>query len=265
MVEFSRRANSAVLVLRAPTMVSRRPGRIWAASARVRARSSTSPAHSGSRDDLSHGCHIRSEQCHHDAHVGPLLQRRCRLSSWKTSNEERPCSSSVVRVWGAVCVLARGPVKLAKSCETAVHRATAFPGTRLGHERREGPGCLDARATFRHFYLVDARLDPAKFAGLAGCDAHVIRNAGGRASDDAIGHELQTSWHTGVLRHPPHRLRYELADHPGPAAVHAWTMSHTSAITPLVPKSIPVHGYIYDVAHGKLTEVEGVRAGGASA
>ena len=34
---------------------------------------------------------------------------------------------------------------------------------------------------------------------------------------------------------------------------------------PLVPKSIPVHGYIYDVAHGKLTEVEGVRAGGASA
>jgi carbonic anhydrase len=36
------------------------------------------------------------------------------------------------------------------------------------------------------FTCMDARLDPAKFAGLAEGDAHVIRNAGGRASDDAI-------------------------------------------------------------------------------
>lgn len=33
---------------------------------------------------------------------------------------------------------------------------------------------------------MDARLDPAKYAGLAEGDAHVIRNAGGRAGDDAI-------------------------------------------------------------------------------
>jgi carbonic anhydrase len=33
---------------------------------------------------------------------------------------------------------------------------------------------------------MDARLDPAQFAGLGEGDAHVIRNAGGRASDDAI-------------------------------------------------------------------------------
>ncbi len=33
---------------------------------------------------------------------------------------------------------------------------------------------------------MDARLDPAQYAGLAEGDAHVIRNAGGRASDDAI-------------------------------------------------------------------------------
>jgi carbonic anhydrase len=33
---------------------------------------------------------------------------------------------------------------------------------------------------------MDARLDPAKYAGLAEGDAHVIRNAGGRATDDAI-------------------------------------------------------------------------------
>ena len=33
---------------------------------------------------------------------------------------------------------------------------------------------------------MDARLDPAKYAGLAEGDAHVIRNAGGRVTDDAI-------------------------------------------------------------------------------
>lgn len=41
----------------------------------------------------------------------------------------------------------------------------------------------------RHFAILtcmDARLDPAKFAGLSEGDAHVIRNAGGRASEDAI-------------------------------------------------------------------------------
>jgi carbonic anhydrase len=41
----------------------------------------------------------------------------------------------------------------------------------------------------RHFAILtcmDARLDPAKYAGLAEGDAHVIRNASGRASDDAI-------------------------------------------------------------------------------
>ncbi len=38
----------------------------------------------------------------------------------------------------------------------------------------------------QHFAILtcmDARLDPAKYAGLAEGDAHVIRNAGGRASD----------------------------------------------------------------------------------
>src|SRR5258708_4206199 len=41
----------------------------------------------------------------------------------------------------------------------------------------------------RHFAILtcmDARLDPSKFAGLAEGDAHVIRNAGGRATEDAI-------------------------------------------------------------------------------
>ncbi len=40
--------------------------------------------------------------------------------------------------------------------------------------------------SFAILTCMDARLDPAKYAGLAEGDAQVIRNAGGRASDDAI-------------------------------------------------------------------------------
>lgn len=45
---------------------------------------------------------------------------------------------------------------------------------------------LPPKRRFAILTCMDARLDPAKFAGLAEGDAHVIRNAGGRASDDAI-------------------------------------------------------------------------------
>lgn len=41
----------------------------------------------------------------------------------------------------------------------------------------------------KHFAILtcmDARMDPHKFAGLSDGEAHVIRNAGGRATDDAI-------------------------------------------------------------------------------
>jgi carbonic anhydrase len=41
----------------------------------------------------------------------------------------------------------------------------------------------------RHFAILtcmDARLDPAKYAGLREGDAHVVRNAGGRVTEDAI-------------------------------------------------------------------------------
>jgi len=53
---------------------------------------------------------------------------------------------------------------------------------------------------------MDARLDPAKYAGLAEGDAHVIRNAGGRASDDAIrslviSHKLLGTAETFVVHH----------------------------------------------------------------
>ena len=50
----------------------------------------------------------------------------------------------------------------------------------------KGSLAMPPRRSFAILTCMDARLDPAKYAGLAEGDAHVIRNAGGRASDDAI-------------------------------------------------------------------------------
>lgn len=49
-----------------------------------------------------------------------------------------------------------------------------------------GELALPPARRFAILTCMDARLDPAKYAGLSEGDAHVIRNAGGRASDDAI-------------------------------------------------------------------------------
>jgi carbonic anhydrase len=68
---------------------------------------------------------------------------------------------------------------------------------------------------------MDARLDPAKFAGLVEGDAHVVRNAGGRASDDAIrslviSHKLLGTKEWFVIHHTDCGMEYfkddELAD-----------------------------------------------------
>src|ERR1700719_5267958 len=53
---------------------------------------------------------------------------------------------------------------------------------------------------------MDARLDPAKYAGLSEGDAHALRNAGGRASDDAIrslviSHKLLGTHEWFVIHH----------------------------------------------------------------
>ncbi len=49
-----------------------------------------------------------------------------------------------------------------------------------------GKLALPPARRFAILTCMDARLDPAAYAGLSEGDAHVIRNAGGRASDDAI-------------------------------------------------------------------------------
>jgi carbonic anhydrase len=51
---------------------------------------------------------------------------------------------------------------------------------------KKGDLALPPARGFAILTCMDARLDPAKYAGLAEGDAHVIRNAGGRATDDAI-------------------------------------------------------------------------------
>jgi carbonic anhydrase len=154
---------------------------------------------------------------------------------------------------------------------------------------------------------MDARLDPAKYAGLAEGDAHVIRNAGGRASDDAIrslviSYKLLGTKEFFVIHHTNcgmefftnEVIRGLLANSLETAALTAEGFKdvgkgpgsreaefiewHTIAnqkqaviddvvrirTHPLVPKSIPIYGYIYDVKTGKLVEVEGASAAGAA-
>jgi len=145
---------------------------------------------------------------------------------------------------------------------------------------------------------MDARIDPAKLAGLAEGDAHVIRNAGGRASDDAIrslviSYKLLGTREWFVIHHTncgmelftDEIMRDLLArslatashdgarwnDPGGGGGSHAgdfidWLtikdLAGSVAIDverirqhPLVPRTIPIHGYIYEVTTGRLIEV----------
>jgi carbonic anhydrase len=153
----------------------------------------------------------------------------------------------------------------------------------------------------RHFTILtcmDARLDPAKFAGLAEGDAHVIRNAGGRASDDAIrslviSYKLLGTKEWFVIHHTDcgmetftdQIMRGLLASSLKTASIdkNGWRDSGDGSGStegefidwltigdqaksvcadverirshPLVPSSIPIYGYLYDVKSGRLIEV----------
>ncbi len=70
----------------------------------------------------------------------------------------------------------------------------------------KGNLALPPARQFAILTCMDARLDPAKYAGLAEGDAHVIRNAGGRATDDAIrslviSHKLLGTHEWFVIHH----------------------------------------------------------------
>jgi carbonic anhydrase len=154
---------------------------------------------------------------------------------------------------------------------------------------------------------MDARLDPAKYSGLAVGDAHVIRNAGGRASDDAIrslviSYKLLRTREFFVVHHTDWGMQFftndvirdllassletaeltpqgfrDVGAGPGSRAgefIEWLTVKDSRQAVlddvarirnhPLIPKSIPVHGHIYDVKSGKLLEVEGAKTLGAA-
>jgi carbonic anhydrase len=162
----------------------------------------------------------------------------------------------------------------------------------------------------RHFAVLtcmDARLDPAKFAGLSEGDAHVIRNAGGRASDDAIrslviSYKLLGTAEFFVIHHTDCGMEFfsnevirgllgnsletaalgadgfqDVGKGPGSTAGEfiEWLTikDQRQAVVddvvrirthPLVPKSIPIYGYVYDVKSGKLLEIEAASKAGAA-
>ena len=79
----------------------------------------------------------------------------------------------------------------------------------------ELPGILEANRAFAALFdrgsleippakpvlaitCIDARLDPERMLGFGIGDAHVIRNAGGRVTDDAIRSALISSWLLGT-------------------------------------------------------------------
>ena len=127
---------------------------------------------------------------------------------------------------------------------------------------------------------MDARLDPAKALGLAEGDAHVIRNAGGRASDDAlrslvISQQLLGTREVLVVHHTDcgmmaftneqlrDRLRRDLnADASavdflpfGELEASVREDVETIRSSPLIPGDIAVRGFVYDVRTGRLREV----------
>ena len=129
--------------------------------------------------------------------------------------------------------------------------------------------CMDSRILFEHCL------------GLQPGDAHMIRNAGGIATDDALRslivshHLLDTQEfiiinHTdcGLLKVKEYELRAELAEKMGvvasePAHFHAFDdleanvrqQMHRVKSHPWIPKHIPVRGFVYDVKTGRLKEV----------
>ncbi len=127
---------------------------------------------------------------------------------------------------------------------------------------------------------MDARIDPLAALGLELGDAHVIRNAGGRASGDALrslvisAHLLGTR-EVAVVHHTDcgmrtftneelrERLRRELGVDVSDLDFLPFTDLEESVredvarirASPLLPPGIQVRGFVYDVRDGSLREV----------
>ncbi len=127
---------------------------------------------------------------------------------------------------------------------------------------------------------MDARLTVEDFLGLETGDAHIIRNAGGIATDDAIrsliiSHELLGTNeflvvnHTdcGMLTFKDEDLRRKLKEKYKADAgkVNFYSFNDLSdnvkqqvkriKTTPFIPREIPVHGFVYHVENGSLEKI----------
>lgn len=129
---------------------------------------------------------------------------------------------------------------------------------------------------------MDARVEPLRVLGLELGDAHVIRNGGGRASDDALrslalGRALLGIELALVIHHTDCRLRgvdaptlrealtaagadvptaIDLLPLPGDIAAGVREDVARIRDSPLIPPGLAVHGLIYDVRTGRLNEIE---------
>jgi carbonic anhydrase len=126
---------------------------------------------------------------------------------------------------------------------------------------------------------MDARIDPLRLLGLQPGDAHVIRNAGGLVTDDALRSLVISHWelgtqealviaHTdcGMTRFTNDTLGRKLAAFGIDATldflpfrdVDESIRDSLRRITesPLLPETYNVRGFVYDVASGRLREVE---------
>ncbi len=127
---------------------------------------------------------------------------------------------------------------------------------------------------------MDARIHPEQALGLEIGDAHMIRNAGGRVSDDALRslvissrllgtNEFAVIHHTdcGMLtftnddlhtklheRDRHRRLAHRLPAVPGPRAERARRRLRDPRVA-VHRRLDPVSGYIYDVQTGAVTQV----------
>jgi carbonic anhydrase len=132
----------------------------------------------------------------------------------------------------------------------------------------------------RRFAVVtcmDARIDPAKALGIDEGDAHVIRNAGGLVTDDALRSLAISHWELGteevfVIVHTRCGMlaldEDELREKIGPGArgvefhafhdLDAGVRDSVSRVreSPLLPDSFAATGMVYDVESGRLRVVE---------
>ncbi len=135
---------------------------------------------------------------------------------------------------------------------------------------------------------MDARLDVEQILGLKPGEAHIIRNAGGIATGDAvrsliISHYLLATQEFMVINHTDcgmltfkdhdltERLRRDTGTMAvGPSVFHSFTNLDQNVrdqvmklrAHPWIPRQLPVRGFIYDVKTGKLREVATEQAKG---